>query len=60
MCFSQSLRERQFLSNVAPTTLKSTNFNNRLNLVRDLGVGGPNPLSPTILFIVRHPAGRRP
>src|SRR5258706_7429500 len=29
---------------------KSTKFNNRPNLVRDQGVGGSNPLSPTIQF----------
>jgi hypothetical protein len=28
----------------------STSFNNRWNLVRDQGVGGSNPLSPTIYF----------
>jgi hypothetical protein len=25
-------------------------FNKRLNLVRDQGVGGSNPLAPTIVF----------
>jgi hypothetical protein len=28
----------------------SVDFHNRLNLVRDQGVGGSNPLSPTNLF----------
>src|SRR5258707_9735461 len=35
---------------IASRLQNSVAFNNRLNLVRDQGVGGSNPLSPTNLF----------
>jgi hypothetical protein len=60
-CVGRSLRDQQrTIRAIAPATTgsipiayglqNSVEFNNRLNLVRDQGVGGSNPLSPTNLF----------